>query len=103
MKSASRYALDCKNLDSEVGPHQIRVTSAKLFEPPPNPLATPKRIPAENIACPLCKHVYEYTRGDLRHIPDRDLIAGEPSCISVEFVCDQPGCQAHVLMHTTRG
>ena len=100
---ASHYALDCKNLVWEIGPHQIRIPSAKLFQAPSDLSATSKRIPAENIACSICKHVYEYTCGDLRDIPDRDPILGELSRISVEFVCDEPGCKAVVLMHTTRG
>jgi hypothetical protein len=99
---ASHYALDCKNLDWEIGPHQIRIPAAKLFQPPPDPSAT-KPIPVENIACSVCKHVYEYTRGDLRHISDQDPILSEPSCISIEFICDEPDCKAVVLMHTTRG
>jgi hypothetical protein len=98
----SHYALDCRNLDWEIGSHQIRIP-AKLFQPPSDPSATAQRIPAENIACSVCKHVYEYTRGDLRHIPDQGPMLGEPSCISVEFVCDEPDCKAVVLMHTTRG
>ena len=102
MKSASHYALDCKNLDGEIEPHQIRVPSAKLFQPRSNPSATPRRIPPENIACPVCKHVYEYTQDDLRHIPAQDSILDERSCISVEFVCDEPGCKAVVLMRTMR-
>jgi len=100
---ASHCALDCKNLDWVIGPHQIRIPSAKLFQPPSDPPATAKQIPAENIACPVCKHVYEYTRGDLRHIPDQDPFLSEASCISVEFICDEPDCKAVVLMRTTRG
>jgi len=107
MKSASHYALDCKNLDPAIGPHQIPIPSTKLFEPPPNPSVTAKNIPAENIACPFCKHVYEYTHHDVRchsfQIPDQDLTASEPSCISVKFVCEEPDCKAPVLVHTMRG
>jgi len=107
MKSASHYTLDCKNLDSEMGPHQIRIPSAKLFEARPNPSVTDKKTPAENIACPFCKHVYEYTQHDVRchsfQISDQDPTATEPSCISVEFACEELDCKVSVLMHTIRG
>src|SRR5215831_19448433 len=66
MKSASQYALDCKNLYCAIGPHEIRIPASKLFEPPPNPSLRAAKHPYENIACPLCKHVYEYTYGDVR-------------------------------------
>jgi len=107
MKSASHYALDCKNLYYSIGPHEIRIPSSKLFKPPPNPSGRAATLLAENIACPLCKHVYEYTYGDLRchsfQIPDQDLTRAEPTCISVEFVCAEPDCKAPVLVHTMRG
>jgi hypothetical protein len=106
MKAASHYAMGCRNLYSAIGPHQIRIPSAKLFEPPANPSSTAKDIRAENIACPLCKHVYDYGRDDVRYdlvqIADQDPILDEPSCISLEFLCDEPGCRAPVRMHTVR-
>src|SRR5215831_16429283 len=107
MKSASQYALDCKNLYCAIGPHEIRIPASKLFEPPPNPSLRAAKHPYENIACPLCKHVYEYTYGDVRchsfQTPDQDSTRAEPSCISVEFVCDEPDCKTPVLVHTIRG
>ena len=106
MKAAGHYAMDCRNLYSEIGPHQIRIPSAKLFEPSTNPSTAAEDIPTENIACPLCKHVYDYGRDDVRYhlvpIPDQDPIFDELCCISLEFLCDEPGCRAPVRMHTVR-
>src|SRR6266851_1560307 len=104
MRGISYPLLECKNRDSALGVHEIQIPFPKLFDRAPNPLATAKDIPAGNVACPHCKHVYEYTRDDVRwhlfQIPDRDPTPNEPTFFAVEFVCDDPDCKALVLKKT---
>jgi hypothetical protein len=106
MRAVLDYTLGCKNRDSYLGLHEIRIPSPRLFGTAPNPLVTAEDIPAANVACPHCRHVYEYTRDDVRRhlfqIQDRDPVPSEPISFVAEFVCDEPDCKAPVLVHTMR-
>ena len=106
MKTHESYALDCKNKNSSHGEHAFHIPFPKLLDRPPNPIETAKDIPAVNIACPRCGHVYEYIREDVHfrlfQIPDLDLIPTEPISFVVEFVCDDPNCKSLALVHTMR-
>jgi hypothetical protein len=106
MKSYLRHALDCKNVGPKADSHQIQIPFPKLLGKPPNPIETAKDIYAVNIACPRCKHVYEYTHEDIHHhlfqIPDQDLVPSEPISFVVEFVCDDPNCKSLARVHTMR-
>jgi hypothetical protein len=106
MRPVNYRALECKNRHSASGVHEIRIPLPKLADKPPNPLETANNIPAVNVACPRCRHVYEYTQKNvhwyLSQILDQDPIPTEPISFAVEFVCTEPGCKALVLMHTMR-
>ena len=106
MKSYERPSLDCKNHWTWHGEHSFQIPFPKLLRTAPNPIETAKDIPAVNIACPVCNHVYEYTHADIHwhlfQIPDQDSIPDEPVSFVAEFVCDDPSCKSLALVHTIR-
>ena len=106
MKSYQRPALECKNAGPKGETHEIQIPFPSRLGKPPNPIETAKDIFAVNIACPRCKHVYEYTHEDIRQhlfqIPDQYPVPSEPISFVVEFVCDDPNCKSLALVHTMR-
>jgi hypothetical protein len=106
MKSYQRPALYCKNADSKGDSHEIQIPFSNLLSIQPYQIATAKDAPAVNVACPHCKHVYGYTREDVRQhlfqIPDQYPVPSEPISFFVEFVCDDSDCESRVILRTMR-
>lgn len=94
-------ALVCKNLNC----------SRPMLLPEPKPLDTSQRQPwwptdeqPRNFLCPACRHAFEYSAQDVRHLQFdervRDPSQIHGSVVLIETGCVESGCVAQLQLRT---